>query len=186
MSQCVLVTWLGNTDLRASGNELGGELGPIGQVVRERDFDAVHLLTDHAPHQSQTYRTWLKERCRIKATLHTVSLSSPTRFDEIYETAVAVLDGLRGEANGSARFVYPSQSGHTGHGRGVDRTSQDYPPCGTHRVLCPRRCADRLLSIRPCGGNTSRTSTTTRLSASLKGCRRKPLSLGQSSIAVRQ
>ena len=106
MSQCILVAWLGNTDLRASGNELGGELGPIGQAVHERDFDAVHLLTDYAPRRSQTYRTWLNERCGIKATLHAVSLTSPTRFDEIYEAAVAVLDGLRDRANGAARFVY--------------------------------------------------------------------------------
>ena len=107
MSQCILVAWLGNTDLRASGNELGGELGPIGQAVQARDFDAVHLLTDHAP-QSVTDLPHMAETsgARIKATLHPVSLSSPTRFDEIYEAAVAVLDGLRDKANGSARFVY--------------------------------------------------------------------------------
>ena len=106
MSQCILVAWLGNTDLRASGNELDGELGPIGQAVQAREFDTVHLLTDHAPQRSKAYRTWLNERCGIKATLHAVSLTSPTRFDEIYEAAVAVLDGLRDKANGSARFVY--------------------------------------------------------------------------------
>ena len=94
MSQYILVAWLGNTDLRASGNELDGELGPIGQAVRERSFEAVHLLTDHAPQQSRTYRTWLNERCGINAALHAVSLSSPTRFDEIYEAAVAVLEAL--------------------------------------------------------------------------------------------
>ena len=95
MSQCILVAWLGNTDLRASGHELDGELGPIGQAVRERGFDAVHLLTDHAPQQSEAYRAWLSERCGIKAALHTASLTSPTRFDEIYEAAVSVLEALR-------------------------------------------------------------------------------------------
>ena len=106
MSPCVLVAWLGNTDLRAAGNELGGELGPIGQAVHERDFNAVHLLTDHTPQQSKAYRVWLNEQCGIKAALHAVSLTSPTRFDEIYEAAVSVLNGLRDKANGSARFVY--------------------------------------------------------------------------------
>ena len=95
MSQCILVAWLGNTDLRASGNELDGELGPIGQAVQERGFDAVHLLTDHVPQQSEAYRAWLSERCGIKAALHTASLTSPTRFDEIYEAAVSVLEALR-------------------------------------------------------------------------------------------
>lgn len=106
MSQCILIAWLGNTDLRASGNELDGELGPIGQAVQAREFDTVHLLTDHAPQRSKAYRTWLNERCGINAILHAVSLTSPTRFDEIYEAAVAVLDGLCDKANGSARFVY--------------------------------------------------------------------------------
>ncbi len=106
MSRYVLVAWLGNTDLRASGNELGDELGPIGQAVQERDFDVLHLLTDHAPQRSQAYRKWLDERCGIHASLHPVSLTSPTRFDEIYEAALAMLDDLRDGANGSARFVY--------------------------------------------------------------------------------
>ena len=122
MSQCILVAWLGNTDLRVSGNELGGELGPIGQAVREREFEAVHLLTDHTPRQSKAYRTWLNERCGIKATLHPVSLTSPTRFDEIYEAAVSVLDGLRNKANDPCPVRVSSQSGYAGYGCGVDRT----------------------------------------------------------------
>ena len=106
MSRYVLVAWLGNTDLRASRNELGDELGPIGQAVHERDFDALHLLTDHAPERSQAYRKWLSEQCGIAASLHAVSLTSPTRFDEIYEAALAVLDDLRDGGSDSTRFVY--------------------------------------------------------------------------------
>jgi len=106
MSQRVLVAWLGNTDLRASCNELNGELGPIGQAVRELHFDAIHLLSDHAPKQSRRYREWLKERLGMTASPHPVRLSGPTRFDEIYEAAVAVLDELDAGKGGDARFVY--------------------------------------------------------------------------------
>ena len=102
----MLVAWLGNTDLRASCNELNGELGPIGQVARELHFDAIHLLSDHAPKQARRYREWLKERLGMAASLHPVRLSSPTRFGEIYEAAVAVLDGLGAGRGSDARFVY--------------------------------------------------------------------------------
>ena len=151
MSQCVLVAWLGNTDLRASGNELDGELGPIGQAVQAREFDTVHLLTDHAPQQSKAYRTWLNERCGVKAALHAVSLSSPTRFDEIYEAAVAVLDGLRDKANGSARFVYHLSPGTPAMAAVWIVLAKTTHAVGTHRVVRAGRRPDRLVSIRPCG-----------------------------------
>ena len=110
MAQRVLIAWLGNTDLRASCNELDGELGPIGQAACELHFDAIHLLTDHAPKQSRRYREWLKERLGMAVSLHPVCLTSPTRFDEIYEAAVPVLDRLRDASgvgnNSSTRFVY--------------------------------------------------------------------------------
>ena len=105
MSGCVLVAWLGNTDLRASGGELGDALGPVGQAARALDLEAVHLLSDHKPRLSQRYRAWLSERLGIEASLHPARLSSPTRFDEIYEAAVAVLDTL-GAGNGAPRLVY--------------------------------------------------------------------------------
>ena len=186
MSQHILVAWLGNTDLRASGNELDGELGPIGQAVQERAFDAVHLLTDHTPQQSRAYRTWLNERCGIKAALHAVSLTSPTRFDEIYEAAVLVLDSLRDKTNGSARFVYHLSPGtpamaavwivlaKTTHpAELIESSVQD----GVRTVSFPFDLAAEYLP---------HINDNARLSASLKGCQQKPRSLRPSSIAVRQ
>lgn len=106
MTRRALVAWLGNTDLRASCNELDGELGPIGQAARELHFDAIHLLSDHAPKQSRRYREWLEERLGMTASLHPVRLTGPTRFDEIYEAAVAVLDELDAGKGSATRFVY--------------------------------------------------------------------------------
>ena len=81
-------------------------MGPIGQAAHELHFDAIHLLTDHAPKQSRRYREWLKERLGMTASLHRVRLSSPTRFDEIYEAAIAVLDELDAGKGSDAQFVY--------------------------------------------------------------------------------
>ena len=102
----MLVAWLGNTDLRASCEQLGDELGPVGQAAYELRFDAIHLLTDHTLKQSRRYREWLRERLGITVTLHQVRLTGPTRFDEIYEAAVPVLDELGVGKGSAARFVY--------------------------------------------------------------------------------
>ena len=125
----------------------GGELGPIGQAVREREFEAVHLLTDHAARQSRAYRAWLNDRCGIKAALHPVSLTGPTRFDEIYEAAVSVLDSLRGKANDLARFVYHLSPGTPAMAAVWIVLAKTTHPAGTHRVVRAGRRADGLLSI---------------------------------------
>jgi transcriptional regulator with GAF, ATPase, and Fis domain len=91
----VLVAWIGFTDLHALTDPAGAGLGPIGQAVETRSFDRVDLLTnlpDAA--QNAAYLEWLRRRTRAEVHLHTVTLTSPTAFGEIYSAAVAVLDPL--------------------------------------------------------------------------------------------
>lgn len=95
----VLVCWLGNTDLRAAEGDAAAGLGPIGQAVTQRSFDAVHLLSDYSAPRSASYVAWL--RCQTSADLHIrlEPLSSPTHIGEIHDAAVR---GIR-EALGLAR-----------------------------------------------------------------------------------
>jgi hypothetical protein len=95
MSTRKLVAWIGNTDLRASRNELRGALGPIGQAVSDRRFDEIHLLSDHDKAATSLYASWLSNESGIATKVWPVKLSGPTRFDEIYESASKVLESLR-------------------------------------------------------------------------------------------
>lgn len=107
MTAAALVAWIGNTDLRASVGELGDALGPIAQAVQDRGFLDVQLISDHTKSRSEDYVRWLTSRTGAVADLHLARLSGPTRFAEIYEAAVVVLDRLTRDATAAnRRFVY--------------------------------------------------------------------------------
>ncbi len=106
MALTVLVTWIGNTDLRTARGEVPSGRGPIGQAVCDRRFDEVHLVSDHPKAAEQSYVHWLQGLAESKTHLHHVRLSGPTEFREIYEAVVGVLTELRNAAGPDARFVY--------------------------------------------------------------------------------
>jgi DNA-binding NtrC family response regulator len=106
MSKLALVAWIGNTDLRASRGELSGALGPIGQAVKVRAYDEVHLLSDHDKAKSRDYASWLRRETGAAPLLHFAALTGPTRFAEIYEAAVALLNELKSDGGTDRRFVF--------------------------------------------------------------------------------
>jgi DNA-binding NtrC family response regulator len=91
MKQTALIAWIGVTDLRASRGEVRDGVGPIASAVTNREFDEVHLLTDHKAADSRAYVKWLKNESGLTAKLWPVKLTGPTRFDEIYEAAIGML-----------------------------------------------------------------------------------------------
>lgn len=101
MSIKTLISWIGNTDLKASRGELRTGVGPIANAVTKRDFDQVHLLSDHKAAESKSFVKWLKQESGIEANVWPVKLSGPTRFDEIYEAATGILRSL--ESDGADR-----------------------------------------------------------------------------------
>lgn len=101
MNRKALISWIGNTDLKASRGELRTGLGPIAHAVTKREFDEIHLLSDHQATDSKSFVKWLKHESGIEATVWPVKLSGPTRFDEIYEAATEILRNL--ELDGPAR-----------------------------------------------------------------------------------
>jgi len=90
----ILICWLGFADLKASAgnNEFG--LGPIGQAAIAMNFDEIVLIGDHPKSENTRYLRWLKSKAASKVFLYTVSLSGPTNFGEIYESAVNVVDDI--------------------------------------------------------------------------------------------
>lgn len=101
MSTKALISWIGITDLKASQGELRTGVGPIANAVTKREFDEVHLLSDHKATESKAFANWLEQKSEGKIRLWPVKLSGPTRFDEIYEAAVEVLREL--DSDGTVR-----------------------------------------------------------------------------------
>lgn len=84
----VLVCWLGNTDLKAAEGEPAAGLGPIGQAVTQRSFDAVQLLSDYPEVRSGRYAAWLRPQTSAQIHVRSELLSGPTQFGEIHQAAV--------------------------------------------------------------------------------------------------
>ena len=96
MSTSCLFAWIGKTDLKAAQGGLGHNLGPIGQTVAEREFAAIHLLSDHSEKVTREYAQWLSRQTTASVDVHPVALSGPTEFGEIYEAATSVVGRVTG------------------------------------------------------------------------------------------
>jgi DNA-binding NtrC family response regulator len=95
MSNRVLVTWVGRTDLKASAGDPEVGLGPIGQAVEAFSFTDIHLLCNFQSSEGRTFLKWLASRTDAKIRLHQISLSSPTHFGDIYQGVLSVLQEIQ-------------------------------------------------------------------------------------------
>lgn len=95
MAQEFLVAWIGRTDLKAATGESDAGLGPIAQAVAVGRYDSVHLLSDFSSGESKAFIKWLGVQTPAKIRLHSVRLSSPINFGEIYQGVVNVLSELK-------------------------------------------------------------------------------------------
>ncbi len=88
------MAWVGRTDLRAAAGEAEVGLGPIAQAIASLRPERVELLVDLPPREVGGFTHWLASRSPATIRSHRKPLSGPTRFDEIYRAASAVLAGL--------------------------------------------------------------------------------------------
>ena len=51
-----LIAWLGSADLKAAA---GDGVGPIAQVLKERDFEGIYLLHSYPKKDSDGYESWM-------------------------------------------------------------------------------------------------------------------------------
>ena len=87
----ILICWLGATDLKAASQNEKVGLGPIGQAAIARSYDEIALISDYGKDRTSPYIAWLQEKSLSKITVHYESLSSPTNFGEIYQTASRIV-----------------------------------------------------------------------------------------------
>jgi transcriptional regulator with GAF, ATPase, and Fis domain len=92
----LLVSWIGNADLRAPDAEDKTDIGPVAQAMEARQFDRVLLLADQEKAALRKYEGWLRtkiaDKARVQLTLEHVELTSPTNFDEIYAAVTWTLE----------------------------------------------------------------------------------------------
>jgi sigma54-dependent transcription regulator len=103
----VLVSWIGNTDLRVMAGSLaeslrkeilarlkgGGPLegsGPLKTLLDLEKFNEIHLLSDHPAAWVAAYIKWLGH----KVTLHSVALNDPIDHGKIFSVVDGVLAKL--------------------------------------------------------------------------------------------
>ncbi len=107
MKPKILMSWIGYTDLRAARGEKEAGLGPIAQALKSREFDSVFLLSNYDKSEESHYAKWISEKTTSPVKIFHYSLSSPTMFDEIYESAVSAIEKVRKQAkNASPLFSY--------------------------------------------------------------------------------
>lgn len=102
----ILVSWIGNTDLRAPREEAEVGSGPIAQACSAKNFDRVVLLTDYAESKVTEYRKWLKKQISCPLDIEFKPLSGPTNFGEIYEAARAIVSEIRDKADSTTELVF--------------------------------------------------------------------------------
>lgn len=87
----ILTSWIGATDLRAATGQNEAGLGPIGQAVKNDDFDVISLITDYDKKKVTQFANWLKGITKSKISIRHTPLSSPTSFGEIYQAASQIV-----------------------------------------------------------------------------------------------
>lgn len=102
----ILVSWVGQTDLKAAAgcDEVG--LGPIGQAVTQRTFDRLALLCNYTKEQTAGFLPWIEQQTSAAVDLTLVKLSRPTHFGEIYHAVTETLAGVHQRFGGEARLTF--------------------------------------------------------------------------------
>ena len=88
----ILFSWIGNTDLKAplESDEVG--LGPIAQVLTQRPYKRVCLLSDYSEAKIRGFLDWLRSQTTSEIVFSSIELSSPMAFGQIYEVAVKFIE----------------------------------------------------------------------------------------------
>lgn len=95
MEKRTLICWIGRTDLNAAAGDTKAGLGPIAMVTTSRQFEEIQLLSNYDRKDSAKYAEWLKSHTQASIEQRHVPLTSPMNYGEIYEAAVAMLEGLK-------------------------------------------------------------------------------------------
>ncbi len=92
-----LVSWVGESDHKASETDQSDGDGPIANaLLSSTHYDRVFLLTNYPHQRSVEYCSWLEKYTKYsEIDLQDVELSSPTNYAEIYQAVSKVLTSLK-------------------------------------------------------------------------------------------
>ena len=80
----MLVSWIGNADLRAPESGDKADVGPVAQAIGARQFDRALLLADLDPKALRAYEGWLRAgiagRKKVDLRIDRVELTSSYEF----------------------------------------------------------------------------------------------------------
>lgn len=103
MKKRILISWLGNNDLKAAGVFEGlnsdESIGPIAEALKYLSFDELHVLCDQPKAAAEKFVLWLSRVSEIAVSTHTCALSSPIDFGDIYQELDRCLSQLNQPKN---------------------------------------------------------------------------------------
>ncbi|MBC7962131.1 MAG: sigma-54-dependent Fis family transcriptional regulator [Steroidobacteraceae bacterium] len=102
----VLISWIGRTDLRAIEESATIGLGPIAQAIGNISFDQIALIGDYPKNEVDNYLRWLSGIKKVPTSIHQTTLTSPTNFGEIYETAVKTIRECLDKFGNDAKLTF--------------------------------------------------------------------------------
>ncbi|MGR0278820.1 sigma 54-interacting transcriptional regulator [Marinomonas dokdonensis] len=95
MQQRVLISWIGETDLRAATSLVPLD-APISSTLQAIRFDRIVLLCSYPRARSEPYIEWLTRTTNLPIECHHESLLSPVDFESIYQACDKHLGILKG------------------------------------------------------------------------------------------
>ena len=88
----LLISWVGQADLRAPRESPSAGVGPIAQALAARSYDAAVLIADYPKKEVAPFLEWLRSRSEAAVTACYEPLpGGPTHFGQIHEAAVRVV-----------------------------------------------------------------------------------------------
>jgi hypothetical protein len=88
----VLIAWVGVSDLLGPSKETSGDVGPVAQALKVREFERVVLLENFSKPEHQnmlpSYVAWLKARTKAEVVERPEELAGPTDWGGIYKAAL--------------------------------------------------------------------------------------------------
>jgi DNA-binding NtrC family response regulator len=88
----VLVSWIGNTDIRQKGDTK--KPGPLEAILRDSSFKELRLLHDNTSTDTMDFIAHIEQNYDVNVTHHSVSLENPTHYADIYRAMDNVLGKL--------------------------------------------------------------------------------------------
>jgi transcriptional regulator with PAS, ATPase and Fis domain len=107
----VVVSWIGNADLRAMAGEqeasvkqqiqkilrlneiTSGGLGPVKTLIKIHEFDKIYLLSNYPQSVTEGFVTWLGRPAEVRS----VTLSDPTDYGAIFTTVDKEMEAITNE-----------------------------------------------------------------------------------------